>query len=557
MVQRLFKKLGTILQEGGLITDEQLQAALQMQRTKGMRLGEALINLGFVTEKDIHRILGMQLGIPYVTLNNTQLDPQAARVIPEQLAKRYSAIPLKLEGKKLLVATSDPLNVFGLNDIAFTTGLELDLVIMSHTDVERAIRQAYSMAGMSDKNDAGNDRGEDELLPPAETEREAPIIRMVNTIIEHAVGDRASDIHIEPQDDTLRVRNRIDGMLYEVMTLPENTLASLVSRVKIMGNMDIAEKRIPQDGRIRYDYKGREIDIRVATLPTITGEKVVMRILDRAAATIDLDRLGFSKRSHDLFAEMIKHPYGLILVTGPTGSGKTTTLYSALNTLNASSKNIITLEDPVEYRMPGINQVQINQRAGLTFATGLRSVVRQDPNIIMVGEIRDAETAEIAIQSALTGHLVLSTVHTNDAPSTITRLVDMGVEPFLIASSTIGVIAQRLVRVICPHCREAYAVEPGSQEYDLLGLDHGKPVQLYRGKGCANCNGSGYRGRIGIFELLAVNNQLREMIQANETAAELRREATKTGMRSLRDDGLEKVLKGVTTLTEVLRVTSD
>ncbi|MCE5285378.1 MAG: Flp pilus assembly complex ATPase component TadA [Pelosinus sp.] len=548
------KRLGDLLIEAGILTQEKLDKALGIQKKTGERLGKILLNLGYVSENDMIEALELQLGIPHVVLADMTIDKSAAASIPVAIAERYQAIPIKKDGKRLTVAMVDPTNFYAIDDIRMVSGCEVDPVIATERDVMRSISRTYGVSDLVEK--AVNKLRPEDAQANAEvqTVEDAPIIAIVNSIFSQAIRERASDIHIEPQDKNLRVRFRIDGVLKEMSVFTRDLYAAMISRIKIMANMDIAERRVPQDGRIKIKEDGREIDIRVSTLPTIIGEKVVMRILDKKAVILDINRLGFSSSNISIYKNLYIQSFGMILVTGPTGSGKSTTLYSTLGEVNTPEKNIITVEDPVEYRMEGINQVQVNHKAGLDFASALRSILRQDPNIVMLGEIRDGETADIAIRAALTGHLVLSTLHTNDAPGAITRLIDMGVESFLVASAVLGILAQRLVRVICPECKETYVPEPDSIERTFLGVKPDERIVLYRGKGCSNCNHSGYRGRMSIHEVMPINTEIRELTNRRASTDEIRAAAVKIGMTSLQADGINKALQGFTTIREVMRV---
>ncbi|HEY3313988.1 MAG TPA: ATPase, T2SS/T4P/T4SS family [Bacillota bacterium] len=550
------KRLGDILIEAKLLTPAQLESALEVKKASGSRLGEVLVGLGIVADVDIAQALAKQLSVPYVSSEEVAVDPEVAKIISEQSARRYWAVPVAKEGNVITVAMSDPLNVFALDDISLLTGSEVRPVVTTDRGIEKAIQVGYQQ-DLIPPRDAGapspTPTDELETFRLREMVEEAPIVRLVNQVIDRAMDERASDIHIEPLDESVRVRYRIDGMLREVMTVPKANHAATVSRIKIMAMLDISERRVPQDGRIRVKDQGRDADLRVSTLPTIHGEKVVIRILDKSKTVNSLDEIGFLPDTLEKFRPMIKRPHGMVLITGPTGSGKTTTLTAILRELNSESHNIITVEDPVEYEVPGVNQVNVNERAGLTFASGLRSILRQDPNIIMVGEVRDAETADIAIRSALTGHLVLSTLHTNDASGTITRLIDMGVEPFLLSSSIIGVVAQRLARLLCPRCKEPYELPADDPHRGLAKFPEG-PVKLYRAKGCPECGKSGYRGRAAIFELMPVTAAVRELITKRAPAAALYEQAVREGMRPLLQDGVEKALKGLTSVEEVFRV---
>lgn len=551
------RRLGEILIDSGAINQKQLEHALNEQKSSGKRLGETLVALGYLTEKQILSTLEQQLGIKYVNLSEEKIEREAIAAVPLFLAERYNVVPVRKEDTRLYLAMSDPTNFYAIDDVRMVSGLEVWPLLAEAKDISLAINNNYGVQGRVESAVSKlkeDDAGKTSVQDVEDKIDNAPIISIVNSLIQQAVRDRASDIHIEPQEDNLRVRFRVDGVMREIISFPKNTHAPILSRIKIMGDMDIAEKRLPQDGRINIQEKGRQIDIRVSTLPTILGEKVVMRILDKSAMTIALDELGFSERNFELYKDMITKSYGCVLVTGPTGSGKSTTLYSTLMHVNAPTKNIITVEDPVEYRIGGVNQVAVNNKAGLTFASGLRTILRQDPNIIMVGEVRDKETAEITINAALTGHLVFSTLHTNDSAGAITRLLDMGVEPFLVVSSVRGVIAQRLVRLICPHCKMEYTPEPYSDERLYLGIGRDEPVKLWKGEGCSRCNFTGYTGRMAIHEVLPIHEEMKAMIM-NHVADNLVFEAgRKYGTTSMKEDGIEKVMQGKTTVSELLRV---
>lgn len=546
------KRLGDLLLEVGLLTAEQLEKALNVQKKTGERLGQTLINLDYITEQSMIEILEFQLGIPHVNLDNIPISPKTAALIPATMAERYLVIPLKKEGKKLTLVMVDPTNFYAIDDVRLVTGCEIEPVIATEKAVTRAITQSYSVQERVEKAVSKIRQEENSLNLEIQTNDDAPAVSIVNSLINQAIKERASDIHIEPLDKTVRVRFRVDGVLREIVTFPRHTHSAIISRIKIMSEMDIAEKRMPQDGRIKVNEAGREIDIRVSTLPVIAGEKVVMRILDKGAVILDINGLGFSPDNMVRYRKLYTQSYGMVLVTGPTGSGKTTTLYSTLTVLNSPGKNMITVEDPVEYRLDGINQVQVNIKAGLTFASGLRSILRQDPNIVMVGEIRDVETAEIAIRAALTGHLVFSTLHTNDAPGAMTRLIDMGVEPFLVSSSVLGILAQRLVRRICPDCKQVY--KPDSVERVFLGVTPGEEVTLYKGAGCARCGQTGYQGRIALHEAMPVTAEIRELINRRASSNELGEVSMRQGMRTMREDGIQKAFDGLTTVEEIMRV---
>lgn len=550
--------LGGILIRMGLLNELQLQQALEVQARTGERLGRILVRMGLITEEDLAKAIGVQWGYPYVSLSSTPVDPEVVKLVPQHIASRHKVLAFQRNGDRLVVAVVDPLNLLALDDVRLVTGMDVEARITTEDELMQAINKHYHVGSILDQAPVTEEEatGEEEVSLDRLREMvdEAPVVKLVNVILDQAIREGASDVHIEPHRNGLHVRYRIDGVLHDVMSPPKNLKAALVSRIKIVANLDIAERRKPQDGRIHLKVDGRDIDLRVSTLPTMFGEKVVMRILDQSNALISLNRLGMASDIQAKWEELASKPYGMILVTGPTGSGKTTTLYATLSKINTLDKNIITVEDPVEYQLPRINQVQVNPKVGLTFATGLRSILRQDPDVIMVGEIRDRETAEIAVQAALTGHLVLSTLHTNDAPSAFTRLIDMGIEPFLITSSVIGVLAQRLARTICPKCKEAYrppreAVRRLSEEL----LDEEELV-LYRGEGCEFCRQTGYKGRTGVYELLVVTDRIRELVIRRASASEIREGARSEGFRTMRDDGIRKVLEGVTTIEEILRV---
>ncbi|HIE12252.1 MAG TPA: type II secretion system protein GspE [Desulfotomaculum sp.] len=552
--------LGEFLIDNKLITPEQLEQALRVQQETGERLGKILINLGYISEQDVVDILEHQLGIPQVSLSAVKLNPVLIESVPEQLICRHKAIPIKKEGKKLIVAMADPLNVVALDDLRLTTGLEIEPVLSSEKEIEAAIQRHFGLPGLekavleveapvvSQMEAVRLDEVEEEAAD------EAPVVRLANSIIIQAINEQASDIHIEPQQENVRVRFRIDGMLRDAMTVPRKFRSPLISRIKIMADMDIAERRVPQDGRILIRYRDRDVDLRVSTMPAVFGEKVVIRVLDKGKMLLRVDQLGFYEENLARFKEIIRHSYGMVLITGPTGSGKTTTLYAILSEISSPELNVITIEDPVEYLLPGVTQVQINPKAGLTFARGLRAIVRQDPDVVMVGEIRDGETAEIAVRAAMTGHLVLSTMHTNDAAAGLTRLLHLGIEPFLVASTVLGVTAQRLVRVICPRCREPYELKPGARERFFMGVSSTEPVTLYRGRGCRHCQNIGYRGQTSICEVLPVTPAIRELIAQKATGAAIRQQAVAEGMRPLREDGVRKALRGITAIEEVMRV---
>ncbi|HEV8437034.1 MAG TPA: type IV-A pilus assembly ATPase PilB [Methylomirabilota bacterium] len=564
-------RLGDRLVAEGLITAEQLQRALSAQKGTRDKLGGILVRMGFLTEDKLLAFLSQQYNVPSITLSQLDIDPEVLKLVPAQLAEKLQVLPVKRTGNSLTLAMADPTNVLALDDVAFMTNLQIQPVVASEVSIRQAIDRLYGNQGesvaemMSELEEAEADvevvEGDEESLAKTdvfdlkESADEAPVVRLMNMILVDAIRRGASDIHLEPYEKVFRVRFRIDGVLHEIMGPPKRLEAALTSRVKIMANLDIAERRLPQDGRIKLRYHQREIDFRVSTLPTIFGEKTVMRILDKEALQLDLSKLGFDPWSLEQFGKSIRNPYGMIMITGPTGSGKTTTLYSAINTINSPDINIMTAEDPVEYNLKGVNQLQVNDEIGRTFAAALRSFLRQDPDVILVGETRDLETAQIAIRAALTGHLVLTTVHTNDCPSTVARLLDMGIPPFLVASALLLVLAQRLGRRVCNDCKEGYEADEDS----LLPYGHvpqglGK-VMFQRGKGCQACSFTGMRGRVAIYEVMPVTQEIRELILRNAHTSEIREVAQSQGMRSLRQNALHKVLDGVTTVEEVLRVT--
>lgn len=551
------KMLGDRLIELGLITKEQLWEAMRVQSKTGEILGKVLIKLGMVSDEVINEILG----IPVVSVS-TDIDVELIKYVPEQLIRKYKVIPVRRHGNKITVAMSDPSNIVAIDDLRLILGYEIEPIKAGEGEIEELIQKYFGFPKIDkafeefDMQVGPADEGETLTLEEESVVDEAPIVRLVNSILVQSIAMGASDIHIEPQEAGVKVRFRVDGMLREIMELPKKVRGAMISRIKIMADMDIAEKRIPQDGRIQVKTTGKEIDMRISSLPTMYGEKIVLRLLDKSGMKgFKIEQLGFNPTNFKRFNNMLKNSYGIILITGPTGSGKTTTLYAGLNELNTIEKNIITVEDPVEYVLSGINQTMVNVKAGMTFAAGLRSILRQDPDIIMVGEIRDGETAEIAVKAAITGHLVLSTLHTNDAASSISRLVDMGIEPFLAASSILGVVAQRLLRRICPDCREPYLLPLGeSPEREFMGLGPQDPATLYQGRGCDKCSGTGYRGRLPIHELLNVTSGLRAIINRNESSDILKRHAVEEGMMTLKSDGLYKAALGHTTIQEVMRV---
>lgn len=546
------KRLGDLLVDSGIISDEQLKEALGEQRKTKQKLGDLLISQGYVTEQQLIEVLEFQLGIPHVNLSRYQIESSIIHIIPESLARRYQVIPLSKDGSKLMVAMVDPLDYFAIEELRMSTGFRIEPAISSRDDLLRAIARHYGLQDSMNQMMVDLPTNED-IRETEITNEDAPIVKLVNQMIQQAVQLKVSDIHVDPGELTLAIRYRVDGKLRTERTIPKQMQGFITARLKIMAKLNIAERRLPQDGRIKMVIDFKSIDIRVSSLPTIHGEKIVLRLLDLSTGVKPIDQLGFNNHNMMLFKEMIERPYGIMLITGPTGSGKTTTLYSALSHLNEENANIITVEDPVEYQLPGINQVHVNSAIGLSFAAGLRSILRQDPNIVMVGEIRDAETAEIAIRASLTGHLVLSTLHTNDSISTVTRFRDMGIESYLIASSLIGVVAQRLVRQICGDCKKSYI--PTEQETIFLTNRGITADKLYRGVGCTACSRSGFRGRIAIHEVLLINDEIRQHITDSASIHDLRVAALEYGMIQLLDDGIEKVLLGITSLQEVIRET--
>jgi type IV pilus assembly protein PilB len=559
-------RLGDMLVKATLITKEQLQKALQQQETSGGRIGSNLVKLGFISEDDITSFLSRQYGVPSINLSHFEIEQNVIKLIPSEIAQKHQVIPINRTGNVLTVAMADPSNIFAIDDIKFMTGFKVEPVVAAETSIKNAINRHYDSAGMvedimknfDDKDIEALKDGDDAInvAELGQAAEDAPVVKLVNLILTDAIKKGASDIHIEPYEKTFRVRYRIDGVLYEVMQPPTRLKAAITSRVKIMAQLDIAERRLPQDGRIKIKMGGREMDFRVSTLPTLFGEKVVLRLLDKGNLQLDMTKLGFEAQALTDFESGILMPYGMVLVTGPTGSGKTTTLYSALNRLNTTETNIMTAEDPVEFNLSGINQVQMKAEIGLNFAASLRSFLRQDPDIIMVGEIRDYETAEIAIKAALTGHLVLSTLHTNDAPSTISRLLNMGVEPFLVAASTNVIVAQRLARRVCQQCKEPSPVPP--QVLVNLGFspEEAKTMVPLKGKGCMSCSETGYKGRVALYECLVIRENIKEAILQGASVIELREIGRKNGMKTLREAGLQKIREGMTSLEEIMRVTT-
>ncbi|MFA5388250.1 MAG: type II secretion system ATPase GspE [Candidatus Omnitrophota bacterium] len=559
------EKLGQILLKEGLVTEEQLEKAIAIQKKDGTRLGETLINLGIVTEKDIVIAMAKQLSIPYASYAKGLLKPaesqNLAKLVPEDYARRNMLLPVSRHADSLIVAFMDPLDLITIDNLRRMTGCDINPIIATKSDLQRAIDEfygkedllkdaisgSYELEEFKIEKETEDDLSLDDLIAKAE---EAPVVKLVDLILMQAIKDRASDIHIEPFKNKINIRYRIDGVLYEISPPAKHLLPAIVSRIKILSNLDIAERRLPQDGVFFVKVENKGIDIRVSTIPAIFGEKVVMRILDKSATPLNLGELGFDPEELEKFRRAIASPHGLILITGPTGSGKTTTLYAALNEMKSPRKNISTVEDPVEYKLEGINQVQIKPNIGFTFASALRAFLRQDPDIIMVGEVRDLETAQICIRASLTGHLVLSTLHTNDAASAISRLIDIGLEPYLISSSLIMVGAQRLVRRLCPECKEAYETTPS------LAKDFGiKQELLYKPKGCDYCSHTGYRGRIAIYEIILINDKLRELIARGAALGEIKDKIKEFGLKTLLQSGIKKAEEGLTSIEEVLSIT--
>ncbi len=566
-------RLGDILVKDSLISADQLKQALDYQKKNGGRLGTCLVKMGLVSDEDITAVLSRQYGVPSINLRFYEVDPSVIKLVPQETAVRYQIVPLSRVGSTLTIAMTDPTNVFAMDDIKFMTGFNVEPVVASETAITEAIGKFYGsveageeldkvmkdLAGEETEMELAAEEAEMDLAALERAADEAPIIKLVNLVLTDAVKRGASDIHIEPYEKEYRVRFRIDGILQNVMAPPLKLKDAITSRVKIMAKLDISEKRLPQDGRIMIKYvrdgKKKELDFRVSTVPTLFGEKVVMRLLDKENLRLDMTKLGFEQESLSKFEHAILKPYGMVLVTGPTGSGKTNTLYSSVARLNTPETNIMTAEDPVEFQLAGINQVQMKEQIGLNFASALRAFLRQDPNIILVGEIRDFETAEIAVKAALTGHLVLSTLHTNDAPSTVSRLMNMGIEPFLVATSVNLICAQRLVRRICVACKEPLPVPEQTLTDAGYRPDEVKTTQVFHGRGCTTCNNTGYKGRVGLYEVMEINDDLRELILVGASSLELKKKALEMGMITLRRSGLVKMASGQTTMEEVLRET--
>jgi type IV pilus assembly protein PilB len=550
------KQLGDILLEGGLVSPNQLEAAYEEQERGGRALGRVLIEQGVLTESQLVAALATQIGLRFVDLGDFPVDGSAIGRVPGPVCRRHSAMPIGFEDGKLLVAMADPANVFAVDDIRSLTGLDVKPVVATRADLAAAIDRYYradsDLDDLSSVLDSAEE--EDDLSKVKEIVEDAPIVKYVNLLITQAIQDRASDIHLEPGETERRVRFRIDGVLHEVMRSPKAIQSGVISRLKIMADINIAERRIPQDGRLSVNAHGKKVDLRVATLPTVWGEKVVMRILDNSTARLDLADLGFSPGNYDRYSKSFTKPYGMILVTGPTGSGKSTTLYATLNIVSRPEVNVITVEDPVEYRLAGINQVQTNVKAGLTFASALRSILRSDPDIVLIGEIRDHETAQIAVEASLTGHLVLSTLHTNDAPSAVTRLTEMGIEPFLVGSALDAVLAQRLARRLCSKCKEEYTPTEEALVQARFPWDGAAVPTLYRPVGCTVCSKTGYKGRLALHEVMIVSEEIERLAVEHASATVIDKVAQEEGMVTLRADGMSKVLAGITSLDEILRV---
>lgn len=565
MIRQKRPLIGEIFIAQGAITAEQILEALELQKEEGGTIGDILLRLKHLKEETLLEAISEQWKLPYQThLDINEIDPALTEKIPLSFAKRHQFLPIKREGKHILCATAKPLNLRALDDFYLLLKTRINLIIVSSEEIMRCIHQVYELATESPEDAISDFSGDnlsvlaEEMAEPEDlldTDDEAPMILLVNSIFFKAVQQRASDIHFEPFEREVKVRYRVDGILYNVLASPKRLQSALISRVKIMAGMNIAEKRLPQDGRISLRIGGREIDIRVSGIPTAHGERLVLRILEKSNESLDLTQIGLSERDLKTMESLITLAHGIILVTGPTGSGKTTTLYSALSRINSPDKNILTIEDPIEYQLQGIGQIQVNSKIDLTFAIGLRSILRQDPDVIMIGEIRDVETATIAIQASLTGHLVFSTLHTNDSAGAVTRLLDMGIEPFLVSSSVVAMIAQRLVRKICQSCRKAYV--PTTEEYEKLGLPPNSKHSFFKGPGCSECLNTGFKGRSGIYEILLLTDEIRNMILSKADSTQIKAVALSNGMSSLREDGARRVIAGLTTTEEVLRVTQE
>ncbi len=567
MIGRKRKRLGDLLVDAGVITEEQLMEALKKQRELGLRLGETLIELKFTDENEITEALHRQMGFPIAKIREAKLSPEVIALLPENIVRKHNVVPFELDEDNpniLRVAMSDPLDILAIDDLSIVTNMQIEAMVATPSDVHFAIERYYGNEQVAKMAETYSEERRKQQIAREKTQEEgndevdnAPIVLLVNKIIEQAVNERASDIHIEALEDSVRVRFRIDGVLQEMMRYEKELLNAIIARVKIISGMNISEKRAPQDGRMTQRFNRVEYDIRVSSLPTVFGEKIVMRLASKSALTRDKSELGFPEEELRRFDALVKNPHGIILVTGPTGSGKSTTLYTVLSELNSGEVNIITVEDPVEADVDGINQVQVNEKAGLTFASALRSILRQDPDIIMIGEIRDEETASIAVKAAITGHLVVSTLHTNSAASTITRLEDMGVEPYLIADSTVGIIAQRLVRRLCPKCKKERPLTDADKVRLRVRGKASLPIYEPGGAGCAFCNGTGYRGRIGVYEIMPVTPAVRQVIAEGKGAEDIQRAALEEGMTTLRVGAAKLVLSGVTSIAEVERIATE
>ncbi|WP_270577313.1 GspE/PulE family protein [Caldibacillus thermoamylovorans] len=544
------KRLGDLLVESGLISEEQLNNTLR-RKSADEKLGDALLREGYITEQQLIEVLEFQLGIPHINIFQYPIDPDVIQLVPKELAKRHYAMPIRRDKNKLLVAMADPMDYFAIEELRMATGYHIEPAIATKDELFRTITKYYDLQESMEEV-MGEIATSETLDETRVADDDSPVVRLVNQIIDNALVQRASDIHFDPQETELRVRYRVDGILRTERSLPKHMQNVIVARIKIMANLNITETRLPQDGRIKTTINFKPVDIRVSSLPTIYGEKIVMRLLDLSNTLNRIDKIGFSETNLEKFTDMLKRPNGIILITGPTGSGKSSTLYATLNELNSEDVNIITVEDPVEYQMEGVNQIQVNENIGLTFANGLRSILRQDPDIVMIGEIRDTETAEVATRASLTGHLVLSTLHTNSSIEALSRLVDMGIEPFLISSSILGVVAQRLVRRVCRDCGQTV---PATDREQQIFSNRGLTIEtVRRGRGCPSCNMTGYRGRMAIHEVLPIDETIRRLILKTASTTEIRDYVRKKGMEFLIDDGLKKVKKGVTTTEEILRV---
>ncbi|MBU3198432.1 Flp pilus assembly complex ATPase component TadA [Clostridium estertheticum] len=559
MDNKIKRRIGDLLVQSGKLTVKQLRDALNIQKTLGKKLGELLVDEGIVTAEDIICAIEEQTGINRIKLESINIDKMAIKAVPQNVCEKNDLIPFGFNENRIKIAMWDPLNIYAIDDVSIASGFEVETYVALKDEIKKAIDRCYSdeqvlkAAAELSKEKANNNKVQaQQELPTIDDVKNAPVVKMVDYLIKNAIEARASDIHIEPFENNVRIRFRVDGQLQQISTLGVDTLSALVARIKILANLNIAEKRTPQDGKIIMTVEDKTVDVRVSILPTVYGEKVVMRVLNRSSNRIGIERLEMSEYELKQLKNIIASPHGIMLVTGPTGSGKSTTLYTILSELNSEDKNIITVEDPVEYMLDGINQVNVNTKAGLTFTSGLRSILRQDPDIIMIGEIRDAETAEIAVRAAITGHLVLSTLHTNDAPSSILRLIDMGIEPYLAATSICGIVAQRLVKKVCPKCRESYVASV--YEKKILGLMQEEELTLYKGKGCGYCKDTGYIGRMGVYEIMEITREHKDAIISSNNSEILKEISIKNGMRTLEQACRELVLKGVTTVEELVKI---